>query len=59
MARRNIVMKICCDECGDKYSIADDELDDYNIYWVADGHSIPRPKLLCPTCTRQWSKKGA
>ena len=52
-------MKIRCDECGDKYAIADDELDNYNIYWIGDGHSMPRPKLLCPICTKRWSKKGA
>ena len=57
MARKNIVMKICCDECGDKYAIADDELDDYNIYWVMGGKLRFTPKLLCPLCTKKWSRK--
>jgi len=57
MKQRDIVMKLRCDECGDKYAIAEDELDDYNIYWMGDGRSMPCPKLLCPTCTTKWSKK--
>ena len=56
--KRNIVMKINCVECGKRYCIADDELDDYNIYWVmTDGKLGMVPKLLCPVCTKKWSKK--
>ncbi len=56
--KRNIVMKINCVECGKRYYIADDELDDYNIYWImTDGKLSLCPKLLCPTCTKKWSKK--
>jgi len=57
MKKKNIVMRINCDECGTRYNIADDELDDYNIYWVGDGRSIPRPKLLCPSCTKLCAVK--
>ena len=48
--KAGIVMSLNCDDCDKRYSFADNELDDYNIYWVItkDG---PRPKLLCPVCT--------
>ena len=52
-------MKINCDECGKRHNIAEDKLDDYNIYWVVGGKLGFTPKLLCPTCTKKWSKKGA
>ena len=55
---KNIVMRINCDECGKRYAIADNELDDYNIYWIGNGHRMPRPKLLCPKCTEFWAIKA-
>lgn len=68
MSKRDIVMRISCDECGKRYAFTNDELNDYNIYWVSGGKRGIGPfnlvpKLLCPTCTKVWAdkacKKGA
>jgi len=52
------VMCLKCVECGKKYDIADNELDDYNIYWVEIKGKIDfLPRLLCPVCTKIWTQK--
>ena len=55
--KKNIVMKINCVECGKRYNIPEDKHDDYNIYWVMGGKLGFTPKLLCPPCTKKWSRK--
>lgn len=55
--KTDIVMRINCDECGKRYNIKNDELDNYNIYWVPGGKLGFKPKLLCPLCTEKFSIK--
>ena len=58
MKKDDIVMRISCDECGKRYAIKNSEYDDYNIYYVMGGKARGfTPKLLCPLCTKKWSRK--
>jgi len=57
--RRDVVMKINCVECGKRYCLTADEIDDYNIYFTMDDKINLMPKLLCPECTKKWSKKAS
>ncbi len=53
--KKNIVMRIKCEDCKVKYDIPNDEtFDNYNIYFVIgenEKEGISRPHLLCPKCT--------
>lgn len=55
---KETVMRISCSDCGKRYNIKNDELDDYNIYWVQGGKLGFTPKLLCPPCTEKWTLKA-
>ncbi len=55
---KEIIMRISCSDCGKRYNIRNDELDNYNIYWVQGGKLDFIPKLLCPLCTRKWTLKA-
>lgn len=54
--KTGIVMSLNCDDCGEHYNFADNELDDYNIYWIFNGKKMC-PKLLCPICTKKAVSK--
>ena len=54
--KTNTVMKMNCVECGKRYRIANDEIDNYNIYWIANMKTGFMPKLLCPPCTDKFAK---
>lgn len=52
-------MRLKCVECGKQYDIPDNKLDDYNIYWIMRNNKVNLcPQLLCPICTKFWSKKA-
>ncbi len=57
----DICMRLPCEECGKVYDIPTDKYDDYNIYrkWDGVGSAVmSRLCLLCPPCTKHWSKKA-
>ena len=49
-----VTYRLSCVECGERYAIRNDEIDNYNIYRIMsdDGHCTA-PRLLCPRGTAE------
>lgn len=54
----SICMRLSCEECGVRFDIPEDKMDDFNIYFrgTADGVELT-PRLLCPICTDKFVAK--
>lgn len=56
--KTNVVMKIACENCKVQHDITNENIDDFNIYYIMGGGNNPfKPHLLCPVCTIENRKE--
>ena len=55
--KHDVCMRLRCTDCHKKFDIKDDEIDNYNIFWIWTGEKKIlngyKPQLLCPQCTEK------